>query len=179
MPTRARDRLLQAAEDLFYAEGIQAVGVDRLLSVSGVGRASVYRHFASKEALVEAVLQRRDEHWRQWLAEAVAAHGGGPLAVFDALAEDAQDPRFRGCAFINAMAETADPGSAVYRLAAEHKSKVTAFLDRLIQESGRRGHRELAEQFVLLMDGAIVTAMRERTGEPARRARRIAELLLA
>lgn len=100
---------MQAAEDLFYAEGIQSVGVERLLAVSGVGRASFYRHFASKDSLVIAVLQHRDEHWRAWLESTVTAHGGGPLAVFDALAEGADNPGFRGCAFINAVAETASP----------------------------------------------------------------------
>ncbi|MFJ1798411.1 MULTISPECIES: TetR/AcrR family transcriptional regulator [unclassified Streptomyces] len=179
MPTRARERLMQAAEDLFYAEGIQSVGVERLLAVSGVGRASFYRHFASKDSLVIAVLQHRDEHWRAWLESTVTAHGGGPLAVFDALAEGADNPGFRGCAFINAVAETASPRSDVHRLATEHKSRVTDFLDRLIEEAGHPRHQELAEQFALLMDGAIVTAMREQTGEPARRARKIAEILLA
>lgn len=179
MPTCARDRLLQAAEDLFYAEGIQAVGVERLLAASGVGRASFYRHFTGKDSLVSAVLRRRDEHWRAWLEGAVTAHGGGPLAVFDALAEGADDPGFRGCAFINAMAETASPHSDVYRLATEHKNRVVGFLNHLIEEAGHPRHQELAEQFALLMDGAIVTAMREQTGDPARRARKIAELLLA
>ncbi|ARQ68461.1 TetR/AcrR family transcriptional regulator [Streptomyces marincola] len=179
MATRARDRLLEAAEELFYAEGIHAVGVERLLSVSGVGRASFYRHFASKDDLVVAVLQRRDRLWRAWLEDSVAAHGGGPLAVFDALAEGAEDPGFHGCAFINAMAETADPDSEIYRLAGEHKQRVTDLLARLLSAAGHRDSDTRAGQLALLMDGAIVTAMRERSGEPARRARRMAEQLLS
>ncbi|MEU6238022.1 helix-turn-helix domain-containing protein, partial [Kitasatospora sp. NPDC047058] len=67
MATQARARLLSTAEDLFYAEGVRAVGVDRILTESGVGRASFYRHFAGKDDLVVAVLQGRDERWRQWL----------------------------------------------------------------------------------------------------------------
>ncbi|UCM90497.1 TetR/AcrR family transcriptional regulator [Streptomyces marincola] len=179
MATRARDRLLEAAEELFYAEGIHAVGVERLLSVSGVGRASFYRHFASKDDLVIAVLQRRDRLWRAWLEARVAAHGGGPLAVFDALAEGAEEPGFHGCAFINAMAETADPDSEIYRLAGEHKQRVTDLLARLLANAGHQDSDSRARQLALLMEGAIVTAMRERSGEPARQARSMAEQLLS
>ena len=68
MPVNARERLLETAERLFYAEGIRAVGVERILEESGVGRASFYRHFASKDDLVVEVLRRRDEAWRAWLA---------------------------------------------------------------------------------------------------------------
>lgn len=178
MATHARDRLLQTAEELFYAEGIHAVGVERLLAVSGVGRASFYRHFTGKDALVAAVLTRRDESWRAWLEDAVDARGGGPLAVFDALAEGAADVNFHGCAFINAMAEVSDPASEVYRLAAAHKQAVTDFLDRLLEAAGHSRHSELAPQFALLMDGAIVTAMRERNAAPTLLARRMAERLL-
>ncbi|MEU9790410.1 TetR/AcrR family transcriptional regulator [Streptomyces sparsogenes] len=179
MATNARDRLLQAAEDLFYAEGIHAVGLERLLAVSGVGRASLYRHFSGKDDLVTAVLQRRDEHWRAWLEARVEARGGGPLAVFDALAEGAEEEGFHGCAFINAMAETGDPGSEVHRLAAAHKRSVTAYVRGLLTRTGHPRAEELADEFALLMDGAIVTSMRERSGEPARRARRMAERLMA
>lgn len=178
MPTRARDRLLETAEELFYAEGIQAVGVERLLTASGVGRASFYRHFVGKDALVAAVLVRRGEHWTAWLKGAVAAHGGGPLAVFDALADRAQDQGFHGCAFINAMAETADPTSEVYRLAEAHKRRLIGYVGQLIEEAGYERHEVLAEQFVLLMDGATVTTMYERTPAAALRAREIARQLL-
>jgi AcrR family transcriptional regulator len=178
MPTRARERLLQTAERLFYAEGIRAVGVDRIVSESGVGRASFYRHFAGKDDLVVAVLRGRDERWRQWLAERVQAHGGGPLAVFDALAERFTLDDFRGCAFINSMVESADPASPVHQVAAQHKARVTAYLDALLADAGRADHAALAASFVLLMDGAIVTALRERDPEPARRAAAVAAALL-
>ncbi|HTJ32730.1 MAG TPA: TetR family transcriptional regulator [Dactylosporangium sp.] len=174
MPTRARDRLLDTAERLFYAEGIRAVGVERIVAESGVGRASFYRHFAAKDDLVVAVLEARDARWRAWLADRVAAHGGGPLAVFDALAERFAQADFRGCAFINTMVESADPGSAAHRVAAEHKRRVVAYVRGLLGPDG-----DLAEQMVLLMDGAIVTALRERTVAPAAQARSTAAALLA
>ncbi|MEU8033329.1 TetR family transcriptional regulator [Streptomyces sp. NPDC049099] len=183
MATQARARLLDAAEDLFYAEGIRAVGVDRILSVSGVGRASFYRHFASKDELVVAVIQGRDMRWRQWLRESVEARElppeQRPLAVFDALAERFARQDFRGCAFINTMVEAADRDSAAHQVAAAHKRKVVDYLDQLLADAGYAEHAALADQLVLLIDGAIVTAVREGTVEPALRARRIAASVLA
>lgn len=179
MPTRAGERLVKAAEELFYAEGIRAVGVERLLDAAGIGRASFYRHFTSKDELVVEVLRAQDRRWRQWLQEAVIRHGGGPLAVFDALAERVAATNFRGCASINAMVELADPHSAGHEVAAGHKRAVIDYLDGLLRAAGRTDHAELAEQFMLLVDGAIVAALRERNAAPARRAKSMAGALLA
>ncbi|MDJ0347373.1 TetR/AcrR family transcriptional regulator [Streptomyces sp. H10-C2] len=179
MPVNARQRLLTTAEDLFYAEGIRAVGLERILSTSGVGRASFYRHFASKDELVVAVLQGRDERWRAWLADRVTALGGGPLAVFDALAERFARQDFRGCAFINTMIENADPASPAHRVAAQHKTAVAVYVETLLTTAGAPEPAALAAQFTLLMDGATVTALRERTAAPAARARAVAAALLA
>ncbi len=155
MPTAARDRLIAAAERLFYAGGVRAVGVERLLAESGVGRASFYRHFPGKDDLVVTVLGGRLERWRADLAVAVEARGGGVLTVFDVLAEQATDPCFRGCAAINAMVEAADPHSAAHRVAAAHKEHLAAYLQTLI------GDGELARELLLLVDGALVTSLRD------------------
>ncbi|MCG5213142.1 TetR/AcrR family transcriptional regulator [Streptosporangium sp. KLBMP 9127] len=179
MPTRARARLVQTAVDLFYAEGIRAVGVERLLAVSGVGRASFYRHFSSKDDLVMAVLRDRDEDWRRWLTEEVTARGGAPLTAFDALAARFERDDFRGCAFANAMAEIADPASPVHQVAAHHSRQVAAYLESLLTAAGHTDPAALARQFVLLIDGANVGALREHSAEPARRARAVAAALLA
>lgn len=183
MAVKARERLLATAEELFYAEGIRAVGVERILSDSGVGRASFYRHFAGKDELVVAVLSGRDERWRDWLRTAVEAYGlppaDRPPAVFDALAERFAADDFRGCAFINTMVEAADRDSAAHQVAAAHKSAVTEYLNGLLADAGRADHEELAPELMLLVDGAIVTAVREGDPEPAMRAKRIAEALLA
>ncbi|WP_158890466.1 TetR/AcrR family transcriptional regulator [Amycolatopsis anabasis] len=178
MPTQARERLVHAAEELFYREGIRAVGVERLLAVSGVGRASFYRHFSSKDDLVVTMLRGYDRRWRQWLDEEVTARGRAPLTVFDALAESFGQDSFRGCASINAMVELADPDSQAFQVAAEHKRSLIEYLDGLLADAGYRDHAVLADQFVLLIDGAIITALRERTAEPALRAKAIAAALL-
>ncbi|MGH3856719.1 MAG: TetR/AcrR family transcriptional regulator [Pseudonocardiaceae bacterium] len=178
MPTQARDRLVETAENLFYREGIRAVGVERLLAVSGVGRASFYRHFTSKDDLAVTMLRNLGERWQRWLDERVTARGGEPLAVFDALAERFESTGFRGCAAINTMVEAADPTSAVHRAAAKHKEAVIGYLDTLLAAAGHHDHGQLAEQFMLLIDGATVTALREGSSEPARQARAIASVLL-
>ncbi|WP_194921382.1 TetR/AcrR family transcriptional regulator, partial [Catenulispora rubra] len=183
MAVQARERLLTAAEDLFYAEGIRAVGVERILTVSGVGRASFYRHFASKDELVIAVLTRTDERWRAWLQETIAGYGlpagERPIAVFDALGEWLDGAGYRGCAFINAMVEAADRNSPVHEVAVAHKDAVTDYLDRLLAEAGRDDHESLAPELMLLVEGALVTSLREGTSEGAARAGRIARVLLA
>ena len=179
MPIRARERLLQAAEELFYAEGIRAVGVDRLLTASGVGRASFYRHFASKDALVVDVLLAKGQRWRAELADAVAVRGNDPLAIFDVFGGQFGRSDFRGCAFINAMVEAADWNSPAHRVAADHKHAVTVYLDGLLAAAGHGDHAVLAEQFMLLLDGAVVTALRDRSAEPARQAKAVAAALLA
>lgn len=182
MPTQAKQRLLTTAEELFYADGIRAVGLDRLLQESGVGRASFYRHFASKDDLVVAVLEDRDRRWLDWLRESVEQTGdpaARPLAVFDALAQRFARKDFRGCAFINTMVEVADRESVAHQVADRHKRRVIAYLDELLTEAGRSDAGELAAELALLVDGAIVTAVREGTPEAASRARAIAERLLA
>ena len=183
MAKNALTRLLDGAEHLFYLEGIRAVGVAKVLEASGVGRASFYRHFESKDDLVVAVLRRRDLAWRRWLAESVSRLAresqDRPLAVFDALAERFAQADFRGCAFINTIVETADRDAPAHAVASEHKQLVIKYLDGLLAEGGWAYHRQLAPQLALLMDGAIVTALREGSPEAATRARSMARLLLA
>lgn len=182
MANRARDRLLRTAEELFYAEGTRAVGIDRILAESGVGKASLYRHFESKDDLVIAVLQQRDESWRAWLRDSVDGldlpSSERPLAIFDALAERFARRDFRGCAFINTMVEAADPQGPVHEAAAVHKRRLTGYVDSLLEDGGWADHRRLAEELVLLIDGAIVTALREGTPDAAAKARRVARMLL-
>src|SRR5689334_24112269 len=104
----ARERILDAAYELFSRQGIQAVGVDAVISRSGVARQTLYRHFASKQDLVLAFLERREQEWtRRWLEEEVRTRATDPasrlLAIFDVFDEWFGRPDFEGCSFINVM----------------------------------------------------------------------------
>ncbi|WGP06199.1 TetR/AcrR family transcriptional regulator [Bacillus subtilis] len=174
MAVKARQRLLTAARGLFYAEGIRAVGLERLLAESGVGRASFYRHFASKDDLVAAMLDDYDTEYRTWLHERVTELGNEPLAVFDAVAERAEAAGFRGCAFINTMAEVADPTDPVYARAAAHKAAVTDYIAELLGRAGIQQPDSLASTWMLLLDGAVVTASYQQSAHPFAKAESMA-----
>ncbi|SDT06990.1 DNA-binding transcriptional regulator, AcrR family [Brevibacterium sandarakinum] len=158
MAVQARQRLLAAAGELFYSEGVRAVGLERLLEESGVGRASFYRHFAGKDELVAAMLDDYDAEYRTWLRARVGELGHEPLAVFDAVAERAESTAFRGCAFINTMAEITDPADPIHTRAAAHKAAVTDYLAELLTSADAKSADRLARRWMLLLDGAVVTA---------------------
>ncbi|MBX9245805.1 TetR/AcrR family transcriptional regulator [Actinotalea ferrariae] len=179
MPTNARDRLLDAAEDLFYAQGTRATGVEQILETSGVGRASFYRHFASKDELVLAYLERRRGHWDAVFTPLVRARGGHPLDVFDVLAERLEAVGYRGCTFVNTLLELPDPSDPAHRLAVEQKETMRAFFADLLAEHGYRDDDgSLARKLLMLYDGASVTGARERSPRAAHEAREVAEVLL-
>lgn len=178
MPTHARERLLHSAETLFYSCGIHAVGIERLLDDSGVGRASFYRHFESKDALVSAVLARRDAAWRATFNAILDACGGEPLALFDAMAARYAEDDFRGCAFINAMVEAADRSSPWHRIAIGHKQALIERLAESLRAIGRTDAENQASRWMLLLDGAVITAMREGHAGPIQEAGRMAAQLL-
>lgn len=184
-PTRTLDpdvnaRLLDAAERLFYARGVQAVGVDAVVSEAGVATKTLYAHFGSKDGLVEAYLRRRDQRWHDWLRGALAAADDGParvLAVFDALGEWFATPGFNGCAFINVAGELAT-SPAVRVVARDHKRLLRAVLCEVAAQAGVDEPTVLAEQLMLLVEGAIVTAHVEGDSHAALRARSAASALL-
>ena len=178
--SKVRERILDVASDLFYRRGMQAVGVDAIISEADVARMSFYRHFHSKEGLAVAVLERRDERVRAWFEAEVARLAPNPkrrpLALFDVLAQRFETREYRGCAFINAMAEVADRDSALHHAAAAHKSRFESYLAQLLKEAGMDERR--AGDLLLLFDGAVVTAVREGKPSAAYRAQRLAALLL-
>ncbi|WP_406366329.1 TetR/AcrR family transcriptional regulator [Streptomyces sp. NBC_01546] len=172
----ARTRLLDAAEALFYADGIQAVGMDRIRADSGVPLKRLYRVFPAKEALVTAYLERRDRRWTTSLREAVTGSPTPVLTVFDWLADWFSEPDFRGCAFLNAYGELGAGGPpAVLDVVRRHKSELRA----LLAELAGPDHPALADQLLILVEGATVVAALDPGPEPARRAREVAERLLA
>src|SRR3954452_2395560 len=115
----ARERILSAAYDLFSRRGVRAVGIDAIIAQSGVARMTLYRHFASKEQLVLAYLERREELWtRRWLQAEVEQRASDPaerlLAIFDVFDAWFRREDFEGCAFINIMLESAADGDSIY-----------------------------------------------------------------
>ncbi|KVC88106.1 TetR family transcriptional regulator [Burkholderia ubonensis] len=184
----ARDRLLDAAEALIYSGGIHATGVDAIVKRSGAARKSFYSHFESKEALVVAALERRDERWMRWFVDATLARGKTPrtqlLGMFDVLRDWFSQPDFHGCAFLNASGEIADADDPVRIVARAHKARLLAFvrerLDALADDAGieRRALARVARQWLVLIDGAIGVALVSGDATAARDARATAELLL-
>lgn len=179
----AKTRIVTTAEGLFYSEGIQAVGVDRIIAESGVAKATFYRHFPSKESLVLGCLRRRHVAWISWLDEAVARLSPDPagraLAVFDALRERFAERGYRGCAFINTIVEVADPTHAAHQVAVEHKEVLRRRVASYLRAAGVEDRVEdVARDFVMLIDGAIVASVREGNPGAATRAKAIARLLI-
>ncbi|MCX4780726.1 TetR/AcrR family transcriptional regulator [Streptomyces sp. NBC_01264] len=171
----ARTRLLDAAEALFYAEGIQAVGMDRIRAESGIPLKRLYRLYPAKESLVTAYLERRDRRWMGSLGAAVAAGQDDPVgAVFEWLAGWFSEPDFRGCAFLNAYGELGAGPAGVLDVVRRHKAELRALLAG-IAGPGREG---LAEHLLLLVEGATVVAALEPGPAAAVRAREAAYVLV-
>jgi AcrR family transcriptional regulator len=178
----ARERILDAAYDLFSQQGIRGVGIDAIIERSGVARMTLYRHFASKDALALAFLERREERWTQgWLEREVEARASDPaerlLAIFDVFDEWFQRPDFEGCAFINVLLETADPAHDLHRACTDYLANIRAFLEALAGEAGVEDPEGFARQWHILMKGSIVAAG-EGDRWAARRAQEIGSLLL-
>ncbi|MFD7867883.1 TetR/AcrR family transcriptional regulator [Streptomyces sp. NPDC059783] len=172
-----REALLDAAEGLFYEQGIQAVGMDLIRTASGLPLKRIYRFFPAKEDLVVAVLERRDRRWRGALAayvEEVPDPRERVLAVFDWLAAWFAEPGFRGCAWINAHGELGTSSEAVLTEVRTHKQ---AFHDQIADWTLAAG-LPAAEPVLLLAEGAIVTAGITGDPAPARHARAAVAMLL-
>jgi len=155
-----RERLLKAADELFYAEGINSVGIDRIIERADVARASLYSTFGSKDQLIRGYLERRMEISRQRLQAAAEAHADpreALLSVFGVQAETFARPGFQGCAFNRATAEAA-PGSAAYEVPRAHRRWLHDFFAGLAAAAGAPEPGLLASQIQLLYDGAMLAA---------------------
>jgi AcrR family transcriptional regulator len=179
----ARERILQVASDLFYREGVRAVGIDRVIAESGVAKATLYKHFPSKDDLVVACLERRDGPSRRWLETETLRRGKTPqeqlLSFFDVLEEWFSHETFRGCAFMNTSLELAGFVHPVHAITIAHKDAIRAFLHDLCLQLDVPDAQRLAAQLMLLYDGAIVTAVMRHDANAAIDAHTAAETLLA
>jgi AcrR family transcriptional regulator len=159
--SKARQRILETADRLFYEEGFRAVGIDRIIAESEVAKATLYVHFPSKDDLILAVLEHRERSTTEFFRSSMKRHAKarGPLGpFFAALREWFESPGFRGCAFQNATVELADPAHAGTEFSREFKRRFGEFLRGLIEESVGGKAAKLAPAIFLLVEGAIVTA---------------------
>jgi len=154
----ARERLVATAVELFYREGVRAVGVDAVVERSGVSKSSLYRTFESKDDLIAAFAEEHNRRYWQWWDGVVNARAGSPRAraeaLFKAVAKQVSHPQFRGCPFINLATEIPDrehPGAAIARA---NKQELRRRLHELSRDLGARDPRRLAEQLALIIDGA-------------------------
>jgi AcrR family transcriptional regulator len=178
----ARSRILETAYELFSRNGIRAVGIDRIIAEAGIAKATLYRHFASKQDLVIAFLELREQRWtHEWLEATVERMASTPqerlLCVFDALDEWFNETDFEGCSFINTLIEITDTGSPIRAEAVRHLTVIHELLSRYAQDAGAENAEEMGYQLQILTMGAIVSARRGDL-QAARRARVFAELLL-
>jgi AcrR family transcriptional regulator len=178
----AQARILETAYELFSRNGVRAVGIDRIIAEAKIAKATLYRHFASKEDLVLAFLDLREQRWtREWLEAETERLARTPqervLTVFDALDEWFHRADFEGCPFIKTLLEIREADSAINQAAARHLGVIREKLERYAEEACARDPEEMSYQLQILMMGSIVSASR---GDPdaARRARVFAELLL-
>ena len=182
--TPAAQRVLEAASELFYARGIWATGVDTIVEHSGVTKMTLYKHFGSKDELVAAYLRHRDELWRERLTEAVEQRADSArerlLAVFDAMGSwlEGEVEGFRGCAFLNAASEIADPDHPARAVALEEKRWMREYLEELASDASAADPEALAEQLLLLFEGATVMTTLQTTKDPTRAAKAAATALI-
>jgi AcrR family transcriptional regulator len=176
----ARDRLLAAADELFYAEGVHTVGIDRVIEHAGVAKASLYSAFGNKDGLIRAYLEGRHQRRRERLLAGLERYDNPRerlLGVFDVLAELAGSPSFRGCAFYNASAESPADG-VVQQVCDENRAWTRTLFTDLAREAGARDPQALAAQLVILYDGSSVGARMDRSAAAAGTSRAVAAALL-
>ncbi|MEM9611229.1 MAG: TetR/AcrR family transcriptional regulator [Actinomycetota bacterium] len=153
----ARERILETAGALFYELGFAAVGIDRIIAEAGVAKATLYAHFASKDDLVAAYLERSDEAFWDWIDGSLdtdADPADTLVRILELVEEQASSPTCRGCTFQVTAAEFPDHEHPAHRIAAAHKQRALDRFEALATEAGLRDPAQLAAHLLVLMDGA-------------------------
>jgi AcrR family transcriptional regulator len=179
-PRLPRQRLLDSANELFYAEGVQSVGIERILEHAGVAKGSLYNTFGSKEALVRAYLDARHETTTGRLQRAmddVDDPREKILAVFDAQGQIFRQPDFHGCAFVSASTG-AEPGGKIDEATEHYRAWIRTMFTDLAKAAGARQPKRLAEQLQLLYDGAGIAANMDHNPAIAKASRAAASALI-
>ncbi len=179
----AAERILRSASEMFYRDGIRAVGVDAISAEAGVTKKTLYEKFGSKDELVAAYLRGRDERWREWLTGVVEQRSGSAkerlLSTFDALGEWIERGNTRGCGFVNAAVELPEPGHPARVVVMEQKRWLYGYLTELAAEAGAEDPEGLAEQLVILHEGASVADSLGMPANAVQKARQTAVTLVA
>jgi AcrR family transcriptional regulator len=180
-PARTRAAIVEAATPLLYERGLDGVGVAELCARLGISKETLYRHFGTKDGLVEAVLERRSERVHAWMAAAVEAAGPDPAdqlaAVFDALGRWYAEPGFRGCAMVNAAAQ--HHVDAVRARTERHLARYLDLFTGIAARARAADPDALGRQLLVLVEGATVVAAHHGVAGTAEQARAAALTLLA
>lgn len=180
---RAVDRIRQTAGDLFYNQGIRAVGVDEIVTRAGVTKPSLYRGFSSKDELAAAYLRDFDAAFWKRFEAAAAAHPGDPRAqiraYLEGLARRATKAGYRGCGLTNACVEYPEAGHPARRVAEENKRALRRRLTAMAAEMGAAEPEVLGDGLLLLLEGAFVSSQLFGQGGPARVVAEAADTLIA
>lgn len=181
--TDKHEKILEVAERLFEVNGFHATGVEEIVSKSGVTKRTLYKHFGSKEGLIEAVLSRHQSQAmnriRKRVSEIAAEDGGRLLACFDLYQEWFSRPCFAGCIFIKTLNEFQQRSDRLFAIAAQAKSELRDYLTGIAEEAGVSDPEHLAEQLQIILEGSIVVAQCGRRTESIRIARELAEIVVA
>ncbi|MEM7757022.1 MAG: TetR/AcrR family transcriptional regulator [Cyanobacteria bacterium P01_A01_bin.40] len=157
-----RQRILETASQLFYQKGIQNVGINEIIATSEVAKRTLYRHFASKDELIEAVMKHRANEWLRWFETAVQDRGNTAkerlLATFDVLREWYASPDFRGCPFINAVLEIADASHPAHEVSIGVRESIRIQIKQLANQAGVEDSESFSQQYLLLIGGASLMA---------------------
>ncbi|GAA4192234.1 TetR/AcrR family transcriptional regulator [Gryllotalpicola kribbensis] len=175
-----RQKIVDAADELFYARGIGQVGMDAVRDAAGVSLRALYNEFPAKDELIIAVLGKRHRMWTEGVTakvDAIREPRAKLLAVYDYLAEWFDESDFRGCGFINAFGELGAANPRVAETVRDHKADFQRYVDSLVQAAG--GPASLGPQLAILAEGAQTTAAIAGTTDAARHARAAAEALIA
>ncbi|WLT33205.1 TetR/AcrR family transcriptional regulator [Geothrix sp. PMB-07] len=179
-----RDRIIEAASKLFYSEGIGGVSVDAVAERAGVTKRTLYYHFLSKDDLIAAYLEGRDQPnlalMARWFKEAEGGPATKAQAIFIHLAKAARHPKWKGCGFLRTIAELAAmPGHPAVKIGARHKRSFETWLAREFADQGEDTAAELARHIVILLDGAFSAALTHRDAAYLEAAGRAANQLVA
>ncbi|MDJ0518341.1 MAG: TetR/AcrR family transcriptional regulator [Trichodesmium sp. MO_231.B1] len=157
-----RQQILETASQLFYQKGIQNVGINEIIATSGVAKRTLYRHFTSKDELIEAVMKHRAKEWLTWFETAVRDRGNTAkerlLATFDVLREWYASPDFRGCPFINAVLEIADASHPAHNVSVGVRESIRIQIKELAEQAGVKDSESFSQQYLLLIGGASLMA---------------------